>query len=216
MNDHFEARLHAAGVVPVVTLVEDVDPVALAETLSAAGLDTIEITLRTAGAVDAIRRIARSGLDVLVGAGTVRSTEAAKAAVDAGARFLVSPGLMAPVLEVGRRMGVPTVPGIVTPTELGEAIELNGTLVKMFPASLLGGLAWVQALASVYPEARFIPTGGIGPQDVEAYLANPNVVAVGGSWITSQRRPAGALTAIAAAARDVHRSVRAIRTPSHV
>jgi 2-dehydro-3-deoxyphosphogluconate aldolase / (4S)-4-hydroxy-2-oxoglutarate aldolase len=176
-------RIGALGVLPVLVLDDPARGVAVARALAAGGLPCAEVTLRTAGALDAIRAIADALPDVLVGAGTVVAPEQVDMAVAAGARFLVSPGLDADIVRRARSIGVPLIPGVATASEALAALRQGVQVVKLFPAAQLGGVAAVKALASVFPELRFIPTGGIGPADVGAYLAEPSVLAVGGSWL---------------------------------
>jgi 2-dehydro-3-deoxyphosphogluconate aldolase/(4S)-4-hydroxy-2-oxoglutarate aldolase len=179
-----------AGVVPVVTLddARHADP--LVDALAGGGLPVVEITLRTAAGLAALRRVAHRG-DVTVGAGTVTTGEQAERAVDAGARFVVSPGLDEDVVRVCLRRGVPVVPGVATPTELMRARRLGLTVVKLFPAGPLGGPAMVRALAALDPDVRFLPTGGVTRDSAPDYLALPCVLAVGGTWMA----PAAAVSA---------------------
>jgi 2-dehydro-3-deoxyphosphogluconate aldolase/(4S)-4-hydroxy-2-oxoglutarate aldolase len=169
-------------VVPVVTVRDAADAVPLAEALVTGGLPVIEITLRTAAGLEAIRSavgVARA----VVGAGTVTTVEQAEAALDAGARFVVSPGLVEEVVEACRARGVLALPGIATPTEMLRAVALGCQAVKVFPAGPLGGPPLVRALAALNPELGFVPTGGIDIDSARDYLAIPQVVAVGGSWM---------------------------------
>ncbi|MFP3464081.1 bifunctional 4-hydroxy-2-oxoglutarate aldolase/2-dehydro-3-deoxy-phosphogluconate aldolase [Leifsonia sp. SIMBA_070] len=174
-------------ILPVVVL----DSVAAAEPLGAAllaaGIHQVEVTLRTPAALEAIRILAAEPR-LRVGAGTVLDGAQLDATVDAGAAFVVSPGLIEEVVERGRERGIPVVPGIATATELARARSLGLRTVKFFPAEPLGGPAAIAALASVFPEMSFVPTGGIGPRSAAGYLALPAVVAVGGSWMVP--RPA--------------------------
>ena len=153
--------------------------------LLAGGLSAVEITFRTDAAVEGIRRAATiDGL--LVGAGTVLSPEQLTLAVDAGARFAVAPGTNAAVVEAAGRAGVPFVPGAATPSEIERARSLGCRVVKIFPASLVGGPAFVKAVGAVYPDVRFMPTGGITPENLAGYLELPAVLACGGTWICEQ------------------------------
>lgn len=174
--------LRRARVVPVVTIRDADDAVPLARTLLTGGLPVIEITLRTAAGLDAIRA-AVGVAGAIVGAGTVTTVAQAEEALDAGARFVVSPGLVDDVVEACRARGVLALPGIATPTEMLRAIALGCEAVKLFPAALLGGPAMVRALAALAPELGFVPTGGIDLDGAPGYLAIPQVVAVGGSWM---------------------------------
>lgn len=175
--------LAAVRVLPVVT-VDDADvAVPLVETLAAAGLTVVEITLRTDAALDAIRRAVAEVPEAIVGAGTVTSVPLARAALDAGARFLVSPGLDADVVAAADRGGVPAVPGVATPTEVQRAVHLGCSTLKLFPAEVIGGTRLVTALAPVWPDVRFVPTGGVTAENAAGYLALTQVLAVGGSWM---------------------------------
>jgi 2-dehydro-3-deoxyphosphogluconate aldolase/(4S)-4-hydroxy-2-oxoglutarate aldolase len=177
-------QLAAARVVPVVTRVAAYRARALAAALALGGLRVIEVTLRAPGAIDAIRAVAADPpADLLVGAGTVLTAEQVDAAVDAGARFVVSPGLSARVVERCRARGVPCIPGVVTATEVMAALDAGLELLKFFPAEAAGGLATLRALAAPFPQVRWVPTGGISAASAGDYLAVPAVVAIGGSWM---------------------------------
>lgn len=175
----------ARRVVPVVVVDElgIVEP--LADALVDAGLPVAEVTFRTPAAQEAIAVLARRG-DVLVGAGTVTRPDQVDVAVEAGARFIVSPGLSAGVVARCRERGVPVIPGVATPSEVMAAVELGIDLLKLFPAEGLGGTAMVQALAGPFPDVRWVPTGGISAANAAEYLALPTVAAIGGSWMVAR------------------------------
>jgi len=173
------------GVVPVVTVPDTDVVIDLGDALVAGGLPVAEVTLRTPVGLDAIRALAARG-DLLVGAGTVTSVGQVDASVEAGARFIVSPGLDADVVRHCAARGIAVLPGVATATELQAAVRLGVTVVKLFPAEVAGGLALVQALAAPFPEIRFVPTGGIEPDSVLGYLGCPAVAAVGGSWLVTR------------------------------
>lgn len=139
------------------------------------------MTLRVDGALEALRAMA--ALELTVGAGTVVTPDQVDRAVEAGASFVVSPGLHAAVVERCRDLGVPVLPGIATASDLMLAVELGVETVKMFPADLVGGPAAVKAFTGPFPAMRFVPTGGIGPAQLSSYLSLPAVLAVGGSWL---------------------------------
>jgi 2-dehydro-3-deoxyphosphogluconate aldolase/(4S)-4-hydroxy-2-oxoglutarate aldolase len=183
--------LDVVPVMPVVVVeyVEHAVPVARA--LVAGGLPAIELTLRTPVALDAIRAIADEVPEILVGAGTVTTPDLAKLAADAGARFLVSPGLTPSLLSALQDTGLPFLPGTATVSEVLAALEAGCAELKFFPAEASGGAAYLKAIASPVPTARFCPTGGITLASAPSYLALPNVGCVGGTWIT----PADALAA---------------------
>jgi len=176
-------RLLRIGVVPVITIPRADLAVPLVETLAAAGLACAEITLRTAAGVAAIRQVRQALPDVLVGAGTVLTAGQAEEAIAAGAQFVVTPGFMPGVTAVCLERNVPIFPGVVTPTEIGMALDAGLTDLKFFPAEAAGGVATLRALAGPFPTVRFIPTGGIGPGNLASYLGEPTVLAVGGSWM---------------------------------
>ncbi|MGW2176822.1 bifunctional 4-hydroxy-2-oxoglutarate aldolase/2-dehydro-3-deoxy-phosphogluconate aldolase [Streptomyces sp. NPDC001732] len=183
--------LDLAPVVPVVVLEDAADAVPLARALVAGGLPAIEVTLRTAAALDAIRAIAAEVPDAVVGAGTVISVRNVADTVAAGARFLVSPGWTERLLDAMKASGVPFLPGVSTTSEVVALLERGVTEMKFFPAEAAGGTAYLKSLASPLPQARFCPTGGISPASAPSYLALPNVGCVGGSWMV----PADAVAA---------------------
>jgi 2-dehydro-3-deoxyphosphogluconate aldolase/(4S)-4-hydroxy-2-oxoglutarate aldolase len=171
-----------ARVVPVLT-VESADEAEQAcRALVAGGLTTVEITFRTAAAADAIRRV--SQLDgLVVGAGTVLSEAQLDAALEAGAQFVVAPGTDAAVIGAAQRAGATMIPGAATATEIDRARSLGCDIVKIFPASLVGGPAFIRAMSAVFPDLRFMPTGGVTAANLADYLAVPSVLACGGTWI---------------------------------
>ncbi|MFF8472301.1 bifunctional 4-hydroxy-2-oxoglutarate aldolase/2-dehydro-3-deoxy-phosphogluconate aldolase [Streptomyces sp. NPDC015414] len=183
--------LDLAPVVPVVVVSDVSDAVPLARALVAGGLPAIEVTLRTPAALDAIRAIAGAVPEAVVGAGTVLTPEQVDDCVAAGARFLVSPGWTDALLEAMRGSGVPFLPGVSTTSEVVALLERGVREMKFFPAQAAGGTAYLRSLAGPLPQARFCPTGGIGPATAPEYLSLPNVRCVGGSWML----PADAVTA---------------------
>jgi 2-dehydro-3-deoxyphosphogluconate aldolase/(4S)-4-hydroxy-2-oxoglutarate aldolase len=167
----------------VLTIERVADAVPLARALVAGGLPVLEVTLRTPAALEAIAAIAREVPDAIVGAGTVTKIEDIAAAVKVGAKYLVSPGApneMAGALATG---SVPAVPGCATVSEAMALAARGFTVLKFFPAEASGGIAWLKAVAAPLPSLSFCPTGGIGASNAAAYLAQPNVLAVGGSWV---------------------------------
>ncbi|MFD5739916.1 bifunctional 4-hydroxy-2-oxoglutarate aldolase/2-dehydro-3-deoxy-phosphogluconate aldolase [Streptomyces massasporeus] len=183
--------LDLAPVVPVVVIEDAADAVPLARALVAGGLPAIEVTLRTPAALEAIREIAREVPGAVVGAGTVIRPAQVAEAVAAGSRFLVSPGWTDVLLEAMRASGVPFLPGVSTASEVVALLERGVREMKFFPAQAAGGTAYLKSLSGPLPQARFCPTGGIGPASAPDYLALPNVGCVGGSWML----PQGALAA---------------------
>jgi len=183
--------LDLSPVVPVVVLDDPDRAVPLAHALVAGGINVIELTLRTPTALAAIERIAAEVPDITVGAGTVVDPDQAKLAADAGAQFLVSPGVTSRLLDAMTDTGLPFLPGCATVTEVLELRERGLTELKLFPAEASGGVAFLKALHGPVPDVRFCPTGGVGPDNASSYLALPNVGCVGGSWLT----PADAVAA---------------------
>ncbi|MFJ4555936.1 bifunctional 4-hydroxy-2-oxoglutarate aldolase/2-dehydro-3-deoxy-phosphogluconate aldolase [Streptomyces massasporeus] len=178
--------LDLAPVVPVVVIEDAADAVPLARALVAGGLPAIEVTLRTPAALEAIREIAREVPGAVVGAGTVIRPAQVAEAVAAGSRFLVSPGWTDVLLEAMRASGVPFLPGVSTASEVVALLERGVREMKFFPAQAAGGTAYLKSLSGPLPQARFCPTGGIGPASAPDYLALPNVGCVGGSWMLPQ------------------------------
>ncbi|MEV7283679.1 bifunctional 4-hydroxy-2-oxoglutarate aldolase/2-dehydro-3-deoxy-phosphogluconate aldolase [Streptomyces sp. NPDC093252] len=183
--------LDLAPVIPVVVVDDPADAVPLARALVAGGLPAIEVTLRTPGALDAIRAVAAEVPDAVVGAGTVISPGQVTDAVAAGARFLVSPGWTDGLLESMRGSGVPFLPGVSTTSEVVALLERGVSELKFFPAQAAGGAAYLKSLYGPLPQARFCPTGGIGADSAPGYLALPNVACVGGSWMLPRDAVAG-------------------------
>ena len=169
-------------IVPVVVLDDAADAAPLAEALVAGGLPVAEITFRTAAAQESIRTMAARG-DMIVGAGTVLTPTQVDLAAEAGATYIVSPGTSAAVVKRAQEHGLTVLPGAVTPTEIQAGLELGLDALKFFPANLFGGAAALKSLSAVFGGVRFMPTGGIGPDNLADYLAVPAVAAVGGSWM---------------------------------
>ena len=174
--------MRLAPVIPVLAVENQIDPVALAEALVEGGLPVIEVTLRTPTALDAIRAMARVP-GAVVGAGTVRDEAQLARALDAGAQFIVSPGLTNPLALAARDTEVAFLPGIATASDILRGLDLGLTRFKFFPAEAMGGLATLKALAAPFPEVRFCPTGGIRADSAAQWIACPSVLCVGGSWI---------------------------------
>ena len=177
------SKIRTLGIVPVVVIDNADDAEPLAQALSDGGLPCAEITFRTAAAKEAMLRIAKKMPSMLVGAGTVLNVEQAKTAMDCGALFIVSPGLNRSVVEYCMANSIPVVPGVVTPTEIGLAIDLSLEVVKFFPAEPSGGVEYLKALAAPFTGMKFIPTGGINKNHLLEYVSLPYVVACGGSWM---------------------------------
>ncbi len=193
--------LKLAPVVPVLVIEEADQAVPLARALVAGGLYALEITLRTPAAMEAIRRIAGEVEGAVVGAGTITSAAARQAAADAGARFGVSPGL---IDGEGVDGPIPLLPGIATATELMWGLKAGYTHFKLFPATIVGGVPLLKAFHSPFPQAVFCPTGGVDAANAAEFLAQPNVICVGGSWVAPKDAVQGGewsrITALAKAA----------------
>jgi len=174
--------MRMAPVIPVLTVEEGLDPAELAGTLVEAGLPVIEVTLRTPGALDAIRAMAGVA-GAVVGAGTVLNEAQLAQAIDAGAQFIVSPGLTNPLALAARDTAIPFLPGIATASELMRGLDLGLDRFKFFPAEAAGGVPALKSLAAPFGDVRFCPTGGITEQSAPAWLAHPSVLCVGGSWM---------------------------------
>jgi 2-dehydro-3-deoxyphosphogluconate aldolase / (4S)-4-hydroxy-2-oxoglutarate aldolase len=207
-------QLRAAGVVPVVEVEDAGRAVALAQALEAGGLPIVEVTFRTDAAAAAIERIARDVPGVFLIAGTVLSTRQADVALDAGARMLVAPGFNPAVVEHARRIGLPMLPGVCTPSEVEAALSLGLTAVKLFPIEPIGGVRYLRALAGPYGRMLWNPTGGITADRLQDYLAVTSVLACGGSWVAPRADIAGGrFEAITARAAEAVQTVRRARTP---
>ncbi len=172
---------------PVVPLVQADDPKIAVETsraLVAGGLTVIEVVLRTPAAIQCLKAIAREVPEAIVGAGTVLDEEQVEAVLLAGAKFIVSPGLYAPVVRVAQSAELPVFPGVATASEVQNAWNMGLRTVKFFPASLAGGIPMLKALGSVFGGLSFMPTGGVSAENLADFLALPSVLACGGSWLT--------------------------------
>ena len=178
-------RVAALRVVPVVEIDDPVRAVPLAQALADAGLPVLEVTFRTPAAAAAVEAIAAALPEVLLGAGTLLTAEQVRAAAGAGARFGVSPGTSVAALDAAGELGLPFVPGVVTPSEVITCLDAGARHLKFFPAGAFGGLAALRALAGPFRSTgvRFMPTGGVRPEQAADYLALPDVFAVGGTWV---------------------------------
>lgn len=169
-------------IIPVVAIDNADDAPALADALIAGGLPCAEITFRTAAAEAAIKSLAARG-DITVGAGTVLTVEQAQKAIDAGATFVVAPGLNPKVVRFCQDHDIPVTPGVATPTDIEAAMDLGLEVLKFFPAEAFGGLKTLKAISAPYQAVKFIPTGGLNAANVADYLKHPKVAACGGSWM---------------------------------
>lgn len=177
-------QLDKSPVVPVVVIDDADKAVPVAKALVAGGLPVIEVTMRTAAAADAIAAISADVPDAVIGAGTVLSAEHAHTIVAAGARFIVSPGLHDDVVAAANELAVPIIPGVATATEAQRAWNLGLRTLKFFPAGQAGGISMIKALAAVFRDVQFMPTGGVSAKNLRDYLEVPAVLACGGSWLT--------------------------------
>lgn len=183
------ARITRKRIVPVIVLDHEEQAEPLAEALLKAGLDIMEITFRTAAAEASIRRIAAHFPEILVGAGTILDPDQLKRAADAGACYALAPGLNETVVKAAGQAGILMFPGVMTPSEVEKALSLNCRILKFFPAETAGGVAMIKALEGPYSHTgvRFLPTGGIGLNNMKSYLERPSVAAIGGSWIVEKK-----------------------------
>jgi 2-dehydro-3-deoxyphosphogluconate aldolase / (4S)-4-hydroxy-2-oxoglutarate aldolase len=201
MNDAatYTTLLKQNRAIPVVTFHDAETAVVVGRALQEGGVGVIEVTLRTPAGLEALRRLGRDCPDMVLGAGTVLTSAQAEAAIGAGAQFLVSPGHTATLIACAKTIGVPWMLGATSLSEVMHLREQGFTVQKFFPAEPAGGIATLKAIGSVLPDVKFCPTGGIAADKAAAYLGQPNVIAVGGSWFV----PAGAdPAAIVAAARQ--------------
>lgn len=183
-----DALMRKAPVIPVLVIDRLEDAVPIAKSLVAGGLPLLEVTLRTPVALDAIRAMARVP-GAVVGAGTVLNPDQMRQAREAGATFIVSPGLTAPMARAAAEMDIDYLPGVANPADIMTGLDLGLTRFKFFPAEAVGGLKALKAYASVFRDVRFCPTGGITAETAPQWLAEPAVLCVGGSWLV----PSGAV-----------------------
>ena len=176
-------QIEEIGIIPVVVLDRTEDAIPLADALIKGGLPCAEVTFRTAAAEESIRLMSEKFPEMLIGAGTVLTTEQVDRAVAAGASFIVSPGTNPKVVKYCRDKNIPIVPGVCTPTEVEAALELGLDTLKFFPAEPAGGLKMIKARTAPYTTVRFMPTGGIGADNVGEYLSYNRIIACGGSWM---------------------------------
>lgn len=175
--------METSPVVPVMVIENLEDAVPLAKALVEGGLKVLEITLRTAPALEAIAAIKESVPDAIVGAGTIINTETLQASLDAGAEFIVTPGSTPAIIDAAQASGVPILPGVNTPSEAMVLLEKGIAAMKFFPAEAAGGIPMLKSIAGPLPQITFCPTGGVNPKNAQEYLALPNVACVGGSWM---------------------------------
>lgn len=183
MYDEIKEKLSKIGIIPVVVLEDAKDAALLGKALMEGGLPAAEVTFRTQAAEESLRILAKEFPDMLLGAGTVLTTKQADRAVEAGAKFIVAPGFNPTVVKHCLEKGYPIVPGVQTPSEMEQAMELGLDFVKFFPAEAAGGLNMIKAVAAPYTNLVFMPTGGINEENVRDYLGFKKIVACGGTWM---------------------------------
>ncbi len=183
MSVSIEKIMKTSPVVPVMVIENIDDAVPLAKALVDGGLRVLEITLRTAPALEAIKRIKESVPDAIVGAGTIINTDTLHAAIEAGAEFIVTPGSTAAIIDAAQAAEVPILPGVNTPSEAMVLLEKGITEMKFFPAAAAGGIPMLKSIAGPLPQIQFCPTGGVNPDNARDYLSLKNVACVGGSWM---------------------------------
>lgn len=181
--EEMKAKIREMKIVPVVKLDDAKDAMPLAKALVEGGLPCAEVTFRTEAAAEAIKKMLDAYPDMLVGAGTVLTTAQVDAAIEAGAKFIVSPGLNPKTVKYCQEKDIPILPGVATASEIEQALELGLDTVKFFPAEVNGGLPAIKALSAPYHMMHFMPTGGVNPQNVKDYLAFDKVLACGGTWM---------------------------------
>lgn len=201
-----------SGIIPVVVLDDAAKAVPLAKALLTGGINICEITFRTAAAEESIRQIALNVPEMIVGAGTVLTKEQLKAATDAGAKFIVSPGSDLEVIRYAKELGVYMLPGAVTPTEVMQLIKEDIKVIKFFPAENYGGLKTIKALSAPFPNLKFVPTGGVSLSNLTTYLEFDKIAAVGGSWLCTKDLITNdkwdEITELSKEAMDIFKSVR--------
>ena len=208
-------QFYEIGIIPVLEIDSVQGAVPLAEALLAGGLPVAEVTMRTGAAVESIRIIANEVPQIMVGAGTVTSRDQAEAARDAGAQFLVSPGIVEEVVIWAQENQIPMIAGAVTPTEIMHGIRLGLHVLKFFPAETMGGLKAIESMSDPFPGVRFIPTGGIRPENASQYLQHERIHAVGGSWMAKRQMIAeGNFDEIKRLAKEASNIVKQSRTLS--
>ena len=183
LMEEMKEKIHAMKIVPVVKLNDAKDAVPLAKALVEGGIPCAEVTFRTDAAVESIKKMLEAYPEMLVGAGTVLTTAQVDAAIEAGAKFIVSPGLNPKTVKYCQEKNIPILPGVATASEIEQALELGLDVVKFFPAEVNGGLPAIKALSAPYHMMQFMPTGGVNPQNIKEYLSFDKVLACGGTWM---------------------------------
>ncbi len=186
MSRQMEKKIAELKVVPVVVLEDAKDAAPLAKALCEGGLPCAEVTFRTAAAKDSIKAMSEAYPEMLVGAGTVLTKEQVDSAVEAGAKFIVSPGFDPEIVDYCLEKEIPVFPGCITPSEVAQAVKRGLRVVKFFPAEQFGGVATIKALSAPYVGLKFMPTGGVSAKNLKEYLACKPIVACGGSWMVKK------------------------------
>ena len=205
-------KIKEMGIVPVVVLEDAMDAKPLAKALCEGGLPCAEVTFRTAAAKESIRIMLEEYPEMFVGAGTVLTTRQVDEAIEAGAKFIVSPGLDPEIVDYCIEKQIPVFPGCVTASELAQAVKRGLEVVKFFPAGVYGGLKAMKSLSAPFGGVKFIPTGGVDAKNLKEYLEAPFVHAVGGSWLCPKKEiAAGNFDAVTALCREASEIVREVR-----
>ena len=207
-----EQRLEEYGVVPVVVLKDTKDAIPLADALIEGGLSCAEVTFRTDAAEESIRLMSEKYPEMLIGAGTVLTTEQVNRAFKAGAKFIVSPGFDAEIVDYCLNKNIPVFPGCITPSEVAQAVKRGLKVIKFFPAEQAGGVAMIKAMGAPYGMVKFMPTGGISAKNLSEYLSCSNIVCCGGSWmVKGDLITEGKFDEITALAKEAVELVKSIR-----
>lgn len=180
-------KIHNIGIVPVIALENVEDAAPLAKALSNGGLPVAEVTYRTDAAHDSMIEMRKACPNMVIGAGTVITKDQVDSAIEAGAEFIVSPGLNPEIVKYCQEKDIPIIPGVANASDIEVAISLGLELVKFFPAEPLGGLKMISALSAPYSSIKFMPTGGINAKNINDYLANPKIIACGGTWMIDKK-----------------------------
>lgn len=213
-DSQLAGRITSSGIVAVLVIDRAEDAVPLGRALLAGGVDAIELTLRTPAALDALREIRKSIPELLAGVGTILSTDQVTQVVKAGAAFGVAPGTNPRILAAAREAGLSFAPGVATPSDIEIAIENGCRVLKFFPAEPSGGLAYLKAISAPYAHfgIKYLPLGGVNEKNMAAYLADPLISALGGSWLAPRDKVnAGDWDAITALARQATETIAAVR-----
>jgi len=213
-DDSIAGKIEECGVVAVLTVERVEDAVPLARALLAGGVKAMELTLRTPAAVDALRAVVAEVPEMLAGVGTVLTAAQVAQVHEAGAAFAVAPGTNPTVLQTAKELGLPFAPGVATPSEIEQALELGCRVLKFFPAEPIGGLPYLRSMATPYAHLgiRFMPLGGVNAKNMADYMKSPLVLGVGGSWIaTKDNIAARDWDAITATAREATETAKAAR-----